>query len=101
MLERKESGSYTLSGVVNFDNAVSVEQGGRELLAEDLSSGSVVRIDLSSLMLADSSTLSVCLSWLRAAKAQNATLCLTGIPEELASMAKVCGIDQILQESTC
>ena len=101
-LERVKSGQYILKGIVTFDNAASVEQHGRKLLEECLGQGITrVEVNLSELIQGDSSTLSVCLSWLRLASKQNASFCLSHIPGELLALAKVCGIDAILKESSC
>ena len=100
-LEQTEPGQYALHGIVNFDNAVVVESEGRALLQQGMSAGGTVRVSLSRLLKGDSSTLSVCLSWIRLAQANEAHLCLSDIPEELAALAKVCGVDQILPENTC
>lgn len=100
-LERLAPGQFSLNGIVNFDNAVEVESEGRKLLEEDVAPGGVLRVSLGQLRKGDSSTLSVCLSWIRLAQSQGGHLCLSDIPEELAALAKVCGIASILQESTC
>lgn len=101
-LERVNAGQYLLKGTVTFDNAADIERRGRELLEECLGQGTTrFEVNLSELAQGDSSTLSVCLSWLRLANKQNASFCLSHIPRELQALAKVCGIDAILRESSC
>ena len=101
-LERLEPGHYALKGIVTFDNAAVVEENGRKLLQKELQSGqSSVRISLKELHKGDSATLSVCLSWLRLAGNYNTAFCFSGIPVELQALAKVCGIDELLDASSC
>ncbi|WP_062263530.1 STAS domain-containing protein [Endozoicomonas arenosclerae] len=100
-LERLAPGQFSLNGIVNFDNAVEVESEGRKLLEKDIGSGGVLRVSLANLLKGDSSTLSVCLSWIRLAQEKGGHLCLSDMPEELAALARVCGVEPILQESTC
>ena len=101
-LERLEPGHYALKGIVTFDNAAVVEENGRKLLQNELHAGqSSVRISLQELHKGDSATLSICLSWIRLAENYNSTFCFSGIPEELLALAKVCGIDDLLEASSC
>ena len=100
-LKRLAPGQFSLNGIVNFDNAVEVESEGRKLLEKDISAGGVLKVSLRNLLKGDSSTLSVCLSWIRLAQEKDGHLCLSDIPEELAALAKVCGVAPILQENSC
>ncbi|AMO58036.1 hypothetical protein GZ77_20095 [Endozoicomonas montiporae] len=101
-LERLEPGHYTLRGIVTFDNAAVVEQTGRELLLNELTAGQPqIRISLKELHQGDSATLSVCLSWLRLSGNFDTIFCFSDIPVELQALAKVCGIDNLLEASSC
>ncbi|MRI34118.1 hypothetical protein EOPP23_14070 [Endozoicomonas sp. OPT23] len=100
-LERMDSGRYLLKGAVNFENAAQVEVEGKQLMASDLKQEETIRIDLSDLHKGDSATLSLCLSWIREAHQHNTSLCFSSVPDELASLAKVCGLESVLQDSSC
>ena len=101
-LERLESGHYVLKGIVTFDNAAVIEQSGRKLLLDELTAGQPrIQISLKELRQGDSSTLSVCLSWLRLVGNYDAAFCFSDIPVELQALAKVCGIDTLLEASSC
>ena len=100
-LERFEAYHYVLNGTVNFDNAASVESDAKQLMADDLMKSEAIRIDLSGLKKGDSATLSLCLSLIREAQKFDASLCFSSIPDELASLARVCGLESILQDSSC
>lgn len=101
-LELTEPGRYALKGIVTFDNAAVVEENGRRMIENDLQQGeSRLEVNLAGLLQGDSSTLSVCLSWLRLARQYNASFCLSGIPGELQALAKVCGVESLLDESAC
>ena len=101
-LEWVSADQYVLRGVVTFDNAANVERDGRKLLEAEFQQGmDHIELDLSELTQGDSSTLSVFLSWLRLALQHNAKFCLSNIPGELQAIAKVCGIDKVLEEASC
>lgn len=87
---------------MTFDNAAAVDESGRKLLENGLRQGvSRFELNLAGLIQADSSTLSVCLSWLRLAQKHNVSLCFSDIPPGLQALAVVCGIDTLLDESSC
>ncbi len=100
-LGRIDAGRYLLKGSVNFDNAADIESDGKRLMADDLQQADAIQIDMSELKKGDSSTLSLCLSWIREARQNNTTLCFLAVPDELASLARVCGLEEVLQDSSC
>ncbi len=97
-----EPGRFLLDGAVVFDNAPVIEREGRRVLSQCSECGnSRWLVSLKGLKLADSSALSVCLSWIRYSKQQDVRLCFTEIPQELHALARVCGIEKILENASC
>jgi phospholipid transport system transporter-binding protein len=87
-----EHGRYALSGALHFANA-------RELLASGLrafAGQSTIEIDLKDLTSADSAGLAVLLAWVERARAHGQRLQLGPLPVQLAAIARVCDIEQML-----
>lgn len=98
-LELVVPGRFKLNGVINFETSPLVEQQGSLLLQEI--GEERWQIDLSGITQADSSALSVCLSWIRLAGSHHKSVCYTGMPDELGALARVCGIQQLLDSVNC
>lgn len=55
-----------------------------------------VRVDLSGVSVADSSSLAMLVEWLRSAKAQHKDIVFTNMPQFMLDLGRVCGLDTIL-----
>lgn len=87
-----EQGRYRLAGVATFANARALlERGTREFAGQ-----SVVELDLSGVTAADSAGLAVLLAWLQQARGAGHTLVFRGLPDQLLSTARVCGVEPLL-----
>ena len=61
-----------------------------------IETGAKLEIDLSKIERVDSSAVSLMLAWLREAKRSNINLCFTHVPDNLASLAKLYGVAEVL-----
>ena len=80
-----------LEGNIDFNNVVVIRDNGIELM----NSVSEVCIDLLNVNKVDSSSLALLAAWARAAKRQHKKFKLLNIPNSLASLARVSGLDAI------
>lgn len=72
-------------------NAARVAELGRRAIA-----AGDARIDFSGVARCDSTAIACILAWLRAARAAGRTLELVGLPEDLASLARLYGVDGLI-----
>ena len=79
---------WTFDGVLSFDNAAASVEAAQSL--ELPASG---RVDLSGLQSVDSSALAVVFALKRRAKAEQRDLIFVGVPDDLASLARVYGVE--------
>ncbi len=87
-----EQGHYALSGALHFANA-------RDLLNQGLRAFAgqpVIEIDLSALTSADSAGLAVLLAWVERLRSKGQRVQLGRLPPQLAAIARVCDIEQML-----
>ncbi len=98
-----DKGRFVLDGPITFDNAASVAAEGESVLSRffEESAEGHWDIDLGKLELADSSALSVFLSWMRLAHKNNVTICFSNIPCQLAALAQVCDVQELMQGASC
>ncbi len=96
MLEAISPGQFKLVGVINFETSPAIEQQGQRML--QVSTDEHWQIDLSGVIQADSSALSVCLSWVRLARAQKKSIKFNNMPLDLAALAEVCTVQKLLQQ---
>ena len=61
-----------------------------------IQAGDNMEIDLSKIEKVDSSAVSLMLAWLREAERNNISLCFTHVPDNLASLAKLYGVAELL-----
>jgi len=57
---------------------------------------STVRIDLSGVQYADSSSLAMLVAWIRSAKVQHKDVTVINMPQFMLDLGRVCGLDAIL-----
>ncbi|TVP93634.1 MAG: anti-sigma factor antagonist [Pseudomonadaceae bacterium] len=84
-----------LQGEIDFANAKALQA---QLSASVSQAGKQVRVDLSGVEHANSVGLSLLLSAARNAEAAGAQLVFSGLPQQLQSMAAVCGLEDWLAE---
>jgi phospholipid transport system transporter-binding protein len=89
-----DGSAWRFDGALTFDNAAAVIEAAGELPLP--ASG---RIDLSGLDPADSSALAALFSLKRRAHADGRKLFFDGMPPGLASLARVYGVDQLLEQT--
>lgn len=86
------AGRYQLSGTAAMANArMLLERGLAEFRGQPR-----VEIDLSGITAADGAGLAVLLAWLERARAAGQVLSFTGVPVQLAALARVCGVEVML-----
>jgi phospholipid transport system transporter-binding protein len=88
-------GRYRLSGVADMSSARALlERGYAEFRGQ-----AEVEVDLAGLTGADGAGLAVLLAWLSRARQTRQVLRFTGLPATLAALARVCGVDGMLEPS--
>ncbi|SDT92373.1 STAS domain-containing protein [Halopseudomonas salegens] len=92
----QQSDLISLRGEIDFANARSLQE---QLSAAVARAGNNVRVDLSGVDHANSVGLSLLLSTARNAEANGVTLGFSGLPQQLQSMAAVCGLEDWLVEN--
>lgn len=90
-----DQGVIRLQGAIDFTNAKALQA---QLHAAVTQAGNQVCVDFSAVEHANSVGLSLLLSAARKADAGGARLIFTGLPQQLQSMAAVCGLDDWLAE---
>jgi phospholipid transport system transporter-binding protein len=87
-----ESGHFRLGGALSFDTARAVLEKGTAAFAGQQR----VSLDLSGITHADSAGLAVLLTWVGRARRDGRAISYTGLPPQLARIARVCGVDGLL-----
>ena len=80
-----------LQGSLNMDTVPSLFATGVQHLQ-----GNDLLVDFSQVDSVDSAAISMLLGWERAAQRSERTLRVTGLPEDLLSLARLYGVDQLL-----
>jgi phospholipid transport system transporter-binding protein len=81
-----------VSGRIDLTNVVQACATGKNLI----DTLNTVRVDLSGLEHADSSSLAMLVDWIRSAKVQHKNIVLYNLPPFLLDLGRVCGLDSIL-----
>lgn len=84
-----------VAGDLNFFTVMSLLQESRLLFSKV----SAIRLDFSQVAVSNSAGLALILEWIKMAKTQKKSIVLINLPEQLISIAKVCGIVQLVSES--
>ena len=91
-LVENEDGSWLLQGELDFDSVLSVLQhAGVNMLGK-----SPRRVDLKGVSRADSAGLALLVEWLRESEIAGNSIEFVNVPAQLLSIARVCGLDDIL-----
>lgn len=86
------SGNWLLQGELGFDSVSSVL---RHAGANMLGSGRL-EVDLTGVTRADSAGLALLVEWLRESEKTGNEITFINVPPQLLSIARVCGLDEIL-----
>lgn len=86
-------GGFRVSGELVFDTVPGLLASGRALLVAG--AGDVI-IDLGGVTRADSAGLALLVEWARAARRVNRRLALRNMPDKMAAMAGISGLDTVL-----
>jgi anti-anti-sigma factor len=81
-----------VSGRIDLNNVIKACAEGRELI----DTLAAVRVDLSGLEQADSTSLAMLIDWVRSAKAQHKDIGFSNMPQFMLDLGRVCGLDTIL-----
>lgn len=81
-----------VTGRIDLTNVVQVCAAGTNLI----NTLSNVRVDLSGVEYADSSSLAMLIEWIRSAKAQHKDIMLCNMPQFMLDLGRVSGLDTIL-----
>jgi len=90
MIECKE-GRCTLKGAVNLENALALREEGLRLFVDD-----TVTVDLAGVTEVDSAAVSLLFEWRRAALAANRTIRYVNLPDNLASLAQLYSVTELV-----
>ena len=83
---------WVLSGEIDFDTVPSLlPHPGANMVR-----GSNVRVDLAGVTRVDSAGLAMMVEWLREAQEKGLGISFNNVPEQLQSMARICGLEEIL-----
>jgi phospholipid transport system transporter-binding protein len=87
-----DDGSWVLSGELDFDTvpALLAHKGAR------MKQGHDIRVDLAGVTRVDSAGLALLVEWLRESKRKGLSISFEHVPEQLASIAQICGLEEIL-----
>lgn len=86
-------GQLLLNGVVDYDNAASVCKAGQKLLTQ---AGQTVTVNVAQLQSDSSVTAAVLVQWARQAAQAGQAFGLLNVPEQLAAIIRVSGLEQAL-----
>ena len=92
---RREAGRIVVSGPVTLENVAQVMEEGQRHLDEG-----VQTVDVGEVSDLDSSLLAMLLAWLREAKAKEQQLSLVNLPDALRTIARLYGVENLLQAPT-
>jgi anti-anti-sigma factor len=81
-----------VSGTIDLTNVMAACGEGKTLI----DTLATVRVDLSGVEQADSSSLAMLVDWIRAAKAQHKGIIFSNMPQFMLDLGRVCGVDSIL-----
>ena len=90
---RVEGSRLTVSGPATLATAAQLLEQARGALA-----GGVTEVDLGEVTDVDSSLLAVLFAWMREARQQGRTLALRRVPQDLASLARLYGVAELLPQ---
>ena len=88
-----EGGRFTLHGTLDFTHVPALLAEGARLFGGE----GAIRVDLSAVERADSSALALFTEWLREARARGRILRFEQMPEQLAAMARLSGVEALLR----
>lgn len=94
ILEKIAEGQYQLSGNLTFQTVPEVFRKGDSLFAKP----GQLSVDLQGVARTDSAGLALLIDWLRRAKQSNSSLTLQNIPQQMLSMARVSGLDELVSQ---
>ncbi len=83
---------WLLSGELNFETVPALLQH----RGVQMEAGKNLTVDLSEVTRVDSAGLALMIEWLRESERKNLDMTFTNVPEQLLSIARVCGLDEIL-----
>ena len=84
-----------LSGVLNYESVLDVDQQGQAWLKGP--APAECNLDLDMVTYSTSAGIALLLGWLRIATQQKKSLRIQKLPENMAALAKVCGLDDFFQ----
>jgi phospholipid transport system transporter-binding protein len=91
-LVESDDGSWLLQGDLDFSSVLSVLQhAGVNMLGNNQ-----LRVDLKGVTRADSAGLALLVEWLRESEIAGNSIEFVNVPAQLLSIARVCGLDDIL-----
>ncbi|MDX2457555.1 MAG: STAS domain-containing protein [Gammaproteobacteria bacterium] len=94
-LVENADGSWLLQGELGFMSVPSVLQhAGMNMLGKEQ-----VTVDLKGITRADSAGLALLVEWLRESESAGNTISFVNVPAQLLSIARVCGLEEILSLS--
>ena len=83
---------WLLSGELDFETVPALLQH----RGVQMEAGKNLTIDLAEVTRVDSAGLALMIEWLRESERKNLDMTFTNVPEQLLSIARVCGLDEIL-----
>lgn len=94
-IKKTEDGRLAITGELDFNNVVEFWQESLVLM-KDLNE---LHFDLSAITHCNSAGIALLLEWIKYARREKKSLSFRNIPQQLLSIAKVTGVDQILQDN--
>ena len=90
-----QDNKLTVSGELNFQTVPSLVKQSVAMLAQGDAATELV-VDLQGVGRSDSSGVALMIEWMRHAEARNKGIRFQNIPSQMQSIARVCGVDEIL-----
>ena len=92
-LSRQEDGVYALRGELRFATVIPLLRNSGQMFEDGTEA---IVVDLIGVTLADSAGLSLLIQWWRQALAAGRTISYTHLPQQMLSMARLGGVDELL-----
>ncbi|MGD2137215.1 MAG: STAS domain-containing protein [Gammaproteobacteria bacterium] len=89
------NGRWLLQGELGFDTVLAV----LEHAGADMTDAGEIEVDLRGVTRADSAGLALLIEWLRESERRGNRIAFVNVPVQLMSIARVCGLDEILSLS--
>ena len=99
---RQENHKFFVQGTLNVDTVVKLTKQSTQLISQLTTQTQDTKIcfDLKAVIIEDASAIAMLLSWIRAANKYRLAIEFSHLPEKLVAIARLGGVDKIIQKET-